>query len=302
MSEYITHIAVQEDTRRLALQADGICEAFKTSMKESPDAMRMGSASRGNSTFIVQNIHHFRDLWEKRKPEDRLEDQLAFTLGWITHRAADRYFKPRYGIYDKNPENAHPVDIRIYHDVVVYDKVYGNGKHPPFSTGFAEKDMQSHPAAAQLDVTQAEAIFGPLYQADFLALQSFETVSSGQELMDRINSQFATFTVDFRRLIDLVNNPDPEDMQQMIIAPNFYDEEDPIIKMARNIQHGESVVGMDLTEALATEGQSQYAQTLSKAFNWIAEASRYFEHQSDKDQDGMYDTFNINEDQKIERY
>ena len=302
MSEYITHIAVQEDTRRLALHADDICAAFKTCMKESPDAMRMGSASRGNSTFIVQNIHHFRDVWEARKPEDRLEDQLAYTLGWITHRAADRYFKPRYGIFDKNPENLHPVDIRIYHDVVAYDKVYDKGKNEPFSAGFAEEDMRSHPAAAQINVKQAEAIFGPLYQADFLALQSFDQVTSGQEFMDRVNDQFATFTVDFNRLINLVNDPNPEDMQQMIIAPNFYNEEDMIVRMARNIQRGESVVDMSMTEALETEAQSQYAQTLSKAFNWIAEASKYFERRSDKDIDGMYDVFNINDDQKIERY
>lgn len=302
MSEYITHIAVQEDIRRLALHADDICAAFKTCMQESPDAMRMGSASRGNSTFIVQNIHHFRDVWEGRKPEDRLEDQLAYTLGWITHRAADRYFKPRYGIYDKNPENLHPVDIRIYHDVVTYNKVYDNGKNEPFSAGFAEEDMQSHPAAAQIDVTEAEAIFGPLYQADFLALQSFEMAKNGQEFMNRINDQFATFTVDFNRLIHLVNDPDPEDMQQMITAPNFYDEEDMIVKMARNLQQGKSVEGMSMTEALATEEQSQYAQTLSKAYNWIAEASKYFEYQSDKDMEGMYGAFNINDDQKIERY
>ncbi|WKN44995.1 hypothetical protein [Tunicatimonas pelagia] len=302
MSEYITHIAVQEDTQRLALHADEICEAFKTCMRESPDAMRMGSASRGNSTFIIQNIHHFRDLWKERKPEDRLEDQLAYTLGWITHRAADRYFKPRYGIFDKNPENLHPVDIRIYHDVVMYDKVYGNGKNSPFSAGFAEENMQSHPAANQINVTQAEAIFGPLYQADFLALQSFDGVKSGKEFMNRMESQFATFTVDFKRLVNLVNNPVLEDMQQMIIAPNFYNDQDPIIKIARNIQLGESVEGMSMAEALNTEGQSQYAQTLSKAFNWIAEASKYFEYQSDKDMEGMYDAFNINDDQKIERY
>ena len=302
MSEYITHIAVQEDTRRLALHDADICEAFKTCMKESPDAMRMGSASRGNSTFIVQNIHHFRDVWDGRKPEDRLEDQLAFTLGWITHRAADRYFKPRYGIFDKNPENLHPVDIRIYHDVVAYDKVYDHGKNEPFSAGFAEESMRSHPAAGQINVTQAEAIFGPLYQADFLALQSFDQATNGQEFMDRVNDQFATFTVDFNRLIKLVNDPDPEDMQQMIVAPNFYNEEDTIVKIARHIQRGEPVEGMSIPEALNTEGQSQYAQTLSKSFHWIAEASQYFEKQSDKDLDGLYDTFSIDDSQKIERY
>lgn len=181
MSEYITHIAIQEDSARLALHAPNICDAFKYCFKHHGLAARLGSSSRGNSTFIVQNIHHYRDIWASRKVEDRLEDKLAYTLGWITHRAADRFFKPRYGIFDKNPDNKHPVEIRILHDVETYDKVYDNGALAPFTKGFDERDMASHPAAKLLDLAKAEDLFGPKYQADFLSLQSFE-VESGERL------------------------------------------------------------------------------------------------------------------------
>lgn len=213
MSEYITHIAVQDDTARLAIHYPEICEAFKLCFRNHSLASRLGSASRGNSTYIVQNLAHFRDLWDSRKPNDRLEDKLAFTLGWITHRAADRYFKPRYGIFDKNPENLKPVEIRILHDVVLYKNVYENGKVKPFSTGFAEKDMKSHPAAGKLDVTEAEAVFGPLYQAEFLAMQSFDQCTDAMSFFDHVDDVFAEFTVDFNRLIEAVNDPDPEDME-----------------------------------------------------------------------------------------
>jgi len=302
MSEYISHIAVQDDTAKLALYSREICEAFKICFRDHAAAVRMGSASRGNSTFIIQNIHHYRDRWNTRKAEDRLEDKLAYTLGWITHRAADRYFKPKYGIFDKNPENLHPVDIRILHDVVLYEKVYYNGKVKPFSVGYAQKDMKDHPASSSIDVTQAEAIFGPMYQADLLSLQSFDNSKDAESFLDRIMEQYATFTVDFDRLIEGVNRPDPEDMQQMIEAPNFYNDEDPIIKIARKLQHGQSLTGLSLEEALDTEGQSQYAQVLSKAFLWVREASRYFNRETDKDKTYMFDTFNISEHQRVERY
>jgi hypothetical protein len=301
MSEYITHIAVQEDTARLALHSQDICEAFKTCFRDHALAARLGSSSRGNSTFIVQNLHHFKNLWAGRRPEDRLGDKLAYTLGWITHRAADRYFKPRYGTFDKNPENLHPVEIRILHDVVVYEKVYQNGKMPPFSTGFAERDMKSHPAAKLLDASKAENLFGPMYQSDFLVLQSFD-VSSSEELIKGINKKFPAFTVDFNRLIDAIDNPSDENRQQMIEAPNFYDENDEIIKMARNLQHGKSVDGMSLKNALGISGTSQYAETLIKSFNWIQEASDYFDGRSQRDKEALFGVFNIADSQKVERY
>jgi len=302
MSEYITHIAVQDDTARLALHSNGICDAFKLCFRHHRIASRMGSASRGNSTFIIQNIDHYRDIWDNRKPEDRLEDKLAYTLGWITHRAADRYFKPRYGIVDKNPENLKPVDARILHDVVLYDKVYGNGTEEPFSRGYAQKDMAPPPVAKAIDVTQAEAVFGPLYQAQLINLQSFDEVKNGQDFLARVEDQFAEFTVDFDRLVEAVNHPDPEDMEQMIHAPNFYNDDDMIIKIARKLQHGESVYGLSINEALDTEGQSQYARVLGKSFKWIREASRYFNREIDKDKTYMFDTLNVSEHQRIERY
>lgn len=301
MSEYITHIAVQDDTARLALDSEDICEAFKLCFKDHALAVRLGSSSRGNSTFIVQNINHFRDIWSTRKPTDRLEDKLAYTLGWITHRAADRYFKPRYGIFDKNPENLHPVEIRILHDVVTYDKVYQNGEMPPFSKGFAEHDMKSHPASKLLDVSKAENFFGPRYQSDFLDLQSFE-VDSGADFIERIDKQFAEFTVDFNRLADAIARPNGEEMQQMIEAPNFYNENDPIIKIARNLQHGKPVDSMSIKDALDTDNACQYAQTLSKAYNWILEASDYFSRKSDLSMEQLFEVFAIADSQKVERY
>jgi len=302
MSEYITHIAVQEDTVRLAIHADEICDAFKLCFKEHNKAARMGSSSRGNSTFVVQNLQHFRDKWETRKPNDRIEDKLAFTLGWITHRAADRFFKPKYGIFDKNPNNLHPVDIRIYHDVVLYEKVYNSGAREPFSKGFAQKNMKTHPGAKGFSLTKAEALFSPMYQSEILSLQSFDTVKNGAEFLKRVEDEFPTFTVDFDRFIEGVNNPDEENMQQMITEPNFYDEKDPIIKTARNLQEGKPVAKASVLDMLNTAKQSQYAQVLGQSFKWIYEASQYFDRANEKDEEYLYDTYLIAENQKIKRY
>lgn len=301
MSEYITHIAILEDTARLAIHSDEICDAFKLCFSEHAIAARMGSASRGNSTFLVQNLQHYRKRWEGRKSEDRLEDKLAYTLGWITHRAADRYFKPRYGIFDKNPENLHPLDARILHDAVLYDKVYGRGTKEPFSRYYAQRNMEGHPASSAFSINQLEALFGPLYQAEMLSLQSFDDISSGQQFLERIEEQFATFTVDFNRLIEALNNPDSEEMKQMIVDSNFYNEDDPIVKTARNLQEGKSVQA-EVGDMMDTEKQSQYAQVLAQSYDWIRKGSQYFDKSKNLGEADLFDTYLIVDIHQIERY
>jgi hypothetical protein len=72
--------------------------------------------------------------------------------------------------------------------------------------------------------------------------------------------------------------------------------------MARNLQHGKSVDGMSLKNALGISGTSQYAETLIKSFNWIQEASDYFDGRSQRDKEALFGVFNIADSQKVERY
>jgi hypothetical protein len=258
----------------------------------------MGSSSRGNSTFIIPNIHNYRDRWKNRKPSDRLEEKLAFTLGWITHRSTDRYFKPRYGKYDKNPENHKPTDVRIFHDAIVYEKVYNSGTEEPFSKGYMETGMDAHPASEALNVTKAETLFGHLYQSELIELQSVKNSDDGESFMQRLLDQYAEFTVDFNRLIKAHTNPYPDKMKRFIEDPNFYQDSDPIIQLARSLQHDLTTPDINLSDALETKDQSQYAEVLSKTYKWIREASRYFMREIDVDLEYMYDFFNIYEDHR----
>lgn len=88
----------------------------------------------------------------------------------------------------------------------------------------------------------------------------------------------------------------------MIEAPEFYNENDPIIRMARDLQHGKPLEKIPIEELLNTAQLSQYAQTLSKAFIWIREASRFFMREINEDKEYLFNNFNIAENQKIERY
>lgn len=121
--------------------------------------------------------------------------------------------------------------------------------------------------------------------------------------MKRVNKQFAEFTVDFNRFTDAIHRPNAADREQMIEAPNFYDENDTLIQLARTLQDGNALgEEMSLEEALKTENTSQYAQALSKSFLWIQAASDHFSRRSNTSQEDLYQIFNIDDSQKKKRY
>lgn len=302
MSEYITHIGVLDDTARLALHSDEICDAFKLCFTDYHTVARMGSSSRGNNTYIVQNLDYFRDIWKNRKPEDRLEEKLAYTLGWITHRSADKYVKATNESFDDNPENSHPNDIRILHDVIIYEKVYNNGQEDPFTEGFMEQNMESHPASHSMNVRMAEFLFTHVYQSELMELQSFKDVNDGEAFMARLFDQFAELTVDFDRHINAYENPNETLREKLIQEPNFYQDSDPIIKLARALQHNQTLPDVSLSEALKAEDQSRYAEILIKTYRWIREGSRYFTREIDVDKKHMFDFYQIWEGNIVERY
>ena len=94
MSENVTHTGVLDDCFRLMLVSDEICDAFKEVAQSENDFARLGGITRSGDRFTVQLLTDFRKRWEGRRPEDKLEPKLAFVLGWLTHRAADRQMKP----------------------------------------------------------------------------------------------------------------------------------------------------------------------------------------------------------------
>ena len=77
MSENITHMAVFEDSSRLALHSPHVCTAFKETLKKHWEVARHGSVtvSGDNSTVHVLNVT--RSKWKTRRPEDHIDERLA---------------------------------------------------------------------------------------------------------------------------------------------------------------------------------------------------------------------------------
>lgn len=127
MSENVTHTAVVEDCFNLMLASERICNAFKEAGRDHIRFIQFGSVTRSGDKFTVNLLDKYRSIWHTRNENDRLGYKLAFVLGWLCHRAADRQMKVVFR--EAEPESREfPTDCSIYHDAFIFRRLYdGNG-------------------------------------------------------------------------------------------------------------------------------------------------------------------------------
>jgi len=289
MSEHITHTAVFEDSARLALHSSTICDELKLSLRKHHAIGQLASITRHGAKFFVQLLNTYRDQWPTRKAGDFTEEKLAFVLGWLCHRAADRQFKPvfRYS----NPEHyseerSGPSDSSIYEDTVIFREVYANGNKDPFIPSSLDFGMDSHPAAKAVSVDEVQDLFGGIWQRSLLELQTFIPQDDNlDEWLDLVFARLEPYTVDVNRYSEAYHRHDPDLYKRFITDINFYDATDPIILLARSIHRGAVDYTIDLSKAVeAAEKQSLYAQALHKGYGYLQAASDFFEHIIDLDE------------------
>ena len=282
MSEYITHIAVLDDTRRMVPFMKQIHPAFNEALQKHPLSARLGSGSRGNHLFVPDFLEKFGKRWESRKKEERLEEKLAFTIGWISHRGADVHFKAIYKQLDKN-EALRPVDIRIVHDIITFNTVYQNGENQPLHPSLLEQRLAGHPAATIMDVEQVENIVSADHQLQLLSLQA-ESEADGtmEEWVKWFEDTFQDYYVEIPRYTAHYYDPNYEQLNRFIYTPDFYNPEDEIIQLVTDMRDkGETSVDFSVAIRKAKD-QSQYSHALYKCYLYLMAADALFKSQIDK--------------------
>ena len=287
MSENITHMAVYEDSARLALHSPHVCAAFKETLEKHWEIGRLGSVTRSGDKSTVHLLNLARSKWKTRRPEDHIDERLAYLLGWRGHLAADRTFKPVYRQLNKEHylKDLYGVnDCTIYHDVTIFREVYKSGKAHPFRESSLDYRLETHPAGQALPAHVLQDLCGAQIQRQLIELQSFLTDDSDFDAwLDLVFARLEPYTVELNRYADAYHNTDPEKLYRFIIRPNFYDREDPLIRLARGIQDGEIPQDIDIDAALsAADAGSQYAQALKLGHQFLAAASAYFEGRIDE--------------------
>ncbi|MFW6161822.1 MAG: hypothetical protein ACODAJ_03580 [Planctomycetota bacterium] len=266
MSEGITHTAVVDDCARLAVHAPDMCGAVKLCLAEHRDVARLGGITRHGDRHTVGLLTSLRDRWPPGE-DTSLAPKLAFVLGWLAHRAADRQMKPLFRRLDPDCPRS-PTDCSVYHDVCVLGEVYGPGtRFPP--------ELLGDPHAAEDALCAA-------WQRMLLRMHTFIPDDQAVESwLDQVIALRQRLRVDLRRYAEALARPDPEKVRRFLTEPCFYHAADPLLLLARALQRDEAPP-MGLTEALAAEPRSHYARAVRRAYGYVQAASAFFDREVDE--------------------
>ena len=209
MSENITHIAVCDDCLRLMLQMPDIRDNFKQAATDHLDIAQLGSVTRSTDSFNPGLLKRLRDDWDGRQPKDNFELKLAYSLGALCHRVADRTMKPVFAAAGAGDKQS-PKDVSIYHDVFLFREIYKEGVEKPYSPEmFGMK-------------TPFEEHFRVLSQRALLSIHTFIPDRTDAEAwLDRLFSLRQKFYVEISRYAEAYYHPDPEKTKKYIVDVNF---------------------------------------------------------------------------------
>ena len=291
MSEHITHIAVFEDSFRLAVALDDVAEAFKQSVRNYPDQGMLGSASRGNHLYALPVIEACRRHWQRSTWTPQMEQQLAYAVGWISHRAADLQMKPlSRGMDPSEAPRFTSTENQIYQDAVTFRQVYQGGRVSSLSPravlvpATLEKELASAPGSAMMDAAAAEWLMVGYVQSGLLAQQEFRSQQSDLDAwVDTLLERQQKLSEPLDVYVNAFQTPAPDKEQRYIASVNYYDPDDALIRLARAAQRGEVIAGPAVDQALATaDQQSQYARALRRGCDFLRSATRYFNEEIDQ--------------------
>ena len=276
MSENIVHTAILDDCFRLMEASNEICAAFKETGRAQRDFARLGSITRWGDRFTFSLLEDFRARWADRSADDRLEPKLAFVLGWLCHRAADRQMKPVFR--EAEPDRtAKPSDCSIYHEAFIFHEVFQSGTENPYHAAIFERGLEALPASAHIDPVAAEELLRVLMQRALIEMHTFIPDPDDIEgWFEKLFARQQNFYVDLERYAAAVANPDPDKVRRFITEVNFYDRAEPIIEVARSIQHTQQGDWATVKQAVQAEANSHYAQALKMGYGYLKAASDFF--------------------------
>jgi len=272
MSEHFTHVAVCDDTARLALLHPDLHPELARALESCMDTARLGGVTRGADRFTAEIIARSRE--EARKGEAlrdrRLREKLAFVLGALAHRAADRLMKPVFRFFGHKSDEDGPCEASIYMDIFVLREVFCGGD---------ERSELYRRAIHEAPPGALEEAFRILWQRALVAMHTFAPdLSDAGAWLDKLLETRQRYTVSLERYARAAREWAPEKIRRYLDETRFYDRSDGLIRLARARQRGDSVDGRAVIEALGAtdERSSRYARALAKALSYVLAASRLF--------------------------
>ena len=284
MSEGVTHTAVVDDCARLVAVSRDVPDAFREALDGRIEIARLGGITRHGDLHNPGLLERIRDRWPGG-PGDGLHERLAFVIGWLSHRAADRQMKRVFREADLGLHALSPTDCSVYHDAFVMREVYAGAD--PFPPRLVEPGTASNAAASAaakaIDVEEVEGLFRAMWQRMLLAMHTFIPDDEDAEgWLGRVLATVQRVRVDLRRYAEALARPDPDKVRRYVEEVRFYDREEPLLRLLASLRRDggapDAGAGPTLEAALeAARGGSLYARAVARAFGYVRAAGEFFE-------------------------
>ena len=278
MSENITHTALLDDSLRLLRLHPATTPVVREAAVHHRDLARLGSITRHGDLFTLDLLEKFRQRRQRGHYADADQARLAFVLGWLTHRAADRQMKVVFRRIDPD-SSKRPRDASVYHDAFCFREVFALGHATAdYHPALFEDRLASLAGSRLAPVEALEEVVHVLVQRALIELHTLIPDPADIEgWIDRLRAAQQTFHVDRHRYARALLAPDPELWHRFIVEDNFYDREEPIIAAARAIQRDEALDPQRVAQAVGQNAASQYAQALHLSMSYLLAACDFLD-------------------------
>lgn len=288
MSDHIAHLAICDDTFRLALLHPQIHADFKKIMTQQRDIAHMGAITRSADKWSADLIVWARQQKHRDAPDPQTAQKLAFVLGALTHRSADRLTKPITNCWGKDV-NSHEADSgagsanesKIVQDIFIFKEVYGSGageNADPFTRAVLQTPTESE--------AHLEEYFRVLWRRALIAMHTIAPDGDNiQPWLTAFLNGLQTFPKSLSQYAELAANWDSETVRKYLIDKNFYRRDDVLIRLAREVQRGSTVTAQNVVDGMVATDKthSRYARALAKALDYLLAASELYAGEIDLD-------------------
>jgi len=263
MSDLLTHWAVFDDARRLIAFIPKAEQSFIQAIEQETDFARVGAITRGGHVFILPTLKAIRDAKRQGDDYSNAERKLSFVLGCITHQPCDIYMNAMMKKYGSSGKR----DVSAYYDIHTFRKVYLDGDEAPFNK-YMFGENASKPGQA------AEGFIRSCFQRAVLASHTVKPdLENFDDWLENFVNAIQRLYVSVDMYVDVFLNPDPEKISRYRVETEFYNEDDPAIRVARAIQRGEQVTETDVRSALEADNKCGYAKALCDSVDNLVHAS-----------------------------
>jgi hypothetical protein len=277
MSEHITHLAICDDALRLAARHPGVEARFKEVTAAHHEASRLGAVTRSADRWAAHVVDWAREDAARPPGErDRDADQkLAFVLGSLTHRAADRLMKPLLDYAKQREGEEGFVEATVHCDVFCFKEIYGAGEGP-LAGPFARAILDAPAGEAE---RRFEEYFHVLWRRQLVEMHTFAPDRDDVHgWLSRLFQAAQDFPMSMRRYARVAAEWEPAKVKRYLEDTHFYDRGDALIEAAREAQRAGDVAGEDVVAAAAgtDERSSRYARALAKSLDYLVAASALY--------------------------